>query len=54
MSVKRLPMIIDCDRIWADLVTVLYRLQGKPRVTYFVPPLPETPRQPEQAGKEST
>ena len=40
MSVKRLPKVVDCDRIWADLVTIIYRLRRKPRVTYFVPALP--------------
>lgn len=39
MKIKRLPIIIDCDRIWADLVTLVYRLRRKPRVTYFMPPL---------------
>ena len=40
MSIKRIPKLIDCDRIWADLVTVLYWVLRKPRVTPYPPPLP--------------
>lgn len=53
MSIKRLPKIIDCDRIWADLVTVIYRLRGKPRVTYFVPPIPGVSKEmPKEVSKK--
>jgi hypothetical protein len=26
-------MIVDCDRLWSQLVTLVYRLRRKPRVT---------------------
>jgi hypothetical protein len=36
-------VIIDCDRIWTQLVTAVYKIRRKPRVTNDPPPLP-TPR----------
>jgi hypothetical protein len=32
-------VIIDCDRIWTQLVTVVYKVRRKPRVTNDPPPL---------------
>lgn len=32
-------MIIDCDRIWTSLVTAVYRIRRKPRVTNDPPPV---------------
>lgn len=26
-------MILDCDRLWTRMVSFVYRLRGKPRVT---------------------
>jgi hypothetical protein len=36
-------LLIDCDRLWTRLVTLVYRLRRKPRVTNRVPPLPAHP-----------
>lgn len=30
-------MIIDCDRIWSQMVTIVYRLRRKPRVVTTPP-----------------
>ncbi len=31
-------MIIDCNRLWSQLATVLYKVLRKPRVQYSPPP----------------
>lgn len=31
-------MMLDCDRLWTRLVTLVYRLRRKPRVTGHMPP----------------
>jgi len=31
-------MMLDCDRLWTRLVTVVFRLRRKPRVTAQMPP----------------
>lgn len=30
---KRQGLLIDCDRIWSNLVTFVFKLRRKPRVT---------------------
>jgi hypothetical protein len=30
-------MIIDCDRLWSQMVTLVYRLRRKPRVVITPP-----------------
>ena len=37
-------MIIDCDRIWTGLVTAVYRIRRKPRVTNDPPPVTRASR----------
>jgi hypothetical protein len=32
-------VILDCDRLWTELVTRYYRLRGIPRVTNDPPPI---------------
>lgn len=32
-------MILDCDRLWTRLVTVVYRVRRLPRVTNDPPPV---------------
>lgn len=32
-------MILDCDRIWTRLVTLVYKLRRLPRVTNDPPPV---------------
>jgi hypothetical protein len=32
-------MILDCDRIWTELVSLIFRLRGIPRVTNDPPPV---------------
>lgn len=32
-------MIIDCNRLWTQLVTLIYRVRRKPMVTHTVPPM---------------
>jgi hypothetical protein len=32
-------MILDCDRLWTRLVTAVYRLRRRPRVTNSAPPI---------------
>jgi hypothetical protein len=40
-------VILDCDRLWTELVTRYYRLRGIPRVTNDPPPVaPPTRRSP--------
>ena len=36
-------MILDCDRLWTELVTRYYRLRGIPRVTNDPPPVDRPP-----------
>jgi hypothetical protein len=36
---RRERLIIDCDRIWTGLVTFVYRVRRKPRVTNSPPPI---------------
>jgi hypothetical protein len=36
-------MMLNCDRLWTELVTLIYRLRGIPRVTNDAPPLERTP-----------
>ncbi len=31
-------MILNCDRIWTEMVTLIYRVRRKPRVTSDPPP----------------
>lgn len=33
-------MIIDCDRLWTRMVTLVYRIRRKPRVTNHPPDRP--------------
>lgn len=30
---------LDCDRLWSNLVTLLFKLRRKPRVTNSPPPI---------------
>jgi hypothetical protein len=30
---------LDCDRLWSTLVTWMFKLRGKPRVTNSPPPI---------------
>jgi hypothetical protein len=46
MSQKELPKLVDCDRLWTEMVTMVYRLLRKPRVTSFPPPLPPSKSRP--------
>jgi hypothetical protein len=32
-------MMLNCDRLWTELVTRVYRLRGLPRITNDPPPL---------------
>jgi hypothetical protein len=32
-------MILDCDRLWSQLVTAVYRVRRKPRVVITPPPI---------------
>jgi hypothetical protein len=32
-------VILDCDRIWSQLVTFMFKLRRKPRVVITPPPL---------------
>ena len=34
-------MIIDCNRLWSQLATLVYRLRRKPRVELVPPPRQE-------------
>jgi hypothetical protein len=36
-------MILDCDRLWSQLVTGVYRLRRKPRVVITPPAISEPP-----------
>jgi hypothetical protein len=35
-------VILDCDRLWTRLVSAVYRLRRKPRVTNDPPPVGRT------------
>jgi hypothetical protein len=44
-------MMLNCDRLWTELVTLTYRLRRLPRVTNDPPPIEHTSARLDRVGQ---